>query len=31
MALYDQTEMTELEYKTTVQRSIVSENTLKRW
>jgi len=31
MTLYGQTKMTELEYTTTVQRSIASENGQKVW
>jgi len=31
MTLYDQIEMTELQHKTPVQRSITIENRHKRW
>jgi len=31
MTLYDHTKVTELEHTTTVQRSIASEYTHKRW
>jgi len=31
MTLYDQTQMTEIEHTTTVQRSVTSENWHMRW